>query len=207
MTHSAADETSLGLACRAERGGYVIAALRGELGIASAPALREQLLSLLRAASHLSIDLSAVEHADASGLAVLVGCGRRARLLGGSLRLAAPSPEVTRVLSATGLNQHLDIFPTVRAAITGQPILPEATFPPATVPARGRIDGALAGGATQPARPASDRATAMAGQGLSADWSANGWDRGQLVFDPGQPGNGPLSSRRYPQRATDIRAP
>jgi anti-anti-sigma factor len=125
----------------ANRGGYAIAALSGDLGIASAPALREQLRSLLRAASQLIIDLSAVEHADASGLAVLVGSGHRARLLGGSLRLAAPSPEVARVLSATGMNQHFDIYPTVRAAIIGQPRLPDAIFRRATVPARARIDG------------------------------------------------------------------
>ena len=161
MTHSAAHDASLGLTSRTDRGGYVIAALSGELGIASAPALREQLRSLLRAASQLIIDLSAVEHADANGLAVLVGSGHRARLLGGSLRLAAPSPEVARVLSATGINQHLDIFPTVRAAITGQPRLPGAIFPSATVPARGhRIDGAIAGVATQSAKPAIDLATA-----------------------------------------------
>jgi anti-anti-sigma factor len=148
VTHCAADDASLSLTSRADRDGYVIAALRGELGIASAPALRDQLLSLLRAAGHLIIDLSAVEHADASGLAVLVGSRRRARLLGGCLRLAAPSPEVARVLSATGLNQYLDIFPTVRAAITGRPGLPDAIFPPATVPARDhRIDGVIAGGA------------------------------------------------------------
>jgi anti-sigma B factor antagonist len=133
VTHSAAPDASLSLTSRTNRGGYVIAALSGELGIASAPALRDQLLSLLRTASHLIIDLSAVEHADASGLAVLVGSRRRARLLGGSLRLAAPSPEVTRVLSAAGLNQHFDIFPTIRAAITGQPRLPDAIFPSATV--------------------------------------------------------------------------
>jgi anti-sigma B factor antagonist len=146
VTHSAADDASLRLTSRADRGGYVIVELSGDLGIASAPALREQLLTLLRAASHLIIDLSAVEHADASGLAVLVGSRRRARLLGGSLRLAAPSPQAARVLAVTGLNQHLDIFPTVRAAITGQPRPPGATFPPATVPARGhRIDAALAG--------------------------------------------------------------
>jgi anti-sigma B factor antagonist len=132
VTHSAAHDASLSLTSRTDRGGYAIAALSGELGIASAPALREQLRSLLRAASQLIIDLSAVERAEASGLAVLVGSGHRARLLGGSLRLAAPSPEVARVLSATGLNQHLDIYPTVRAAITGQPNLPDAIFPPAT---------------------------------------------------------------------------
>ena len=141
--HIAAQETSLSLTSRTNRGGYVVAALGGDLGAESAPALREQLVSLLRAASHLIIDLSAVTHADASGLAVLVGSGRRARLLGGSLRLAAPSPEVSRVLSATGMNQRLDIFPTVRAAITGQPGLPGLIFPSGTVPASGyRIDGA-----------------------------------------------------------------
>jgi anti-sigma B factor antagonist len=155
VTHSAAHEASLSLTSRTDRGGYVIAALRGELDIASAPALRKQLRSLLRAASQLIIDLSAVEHADASGLAVLVGSGHRAKLLGGSLRLAAPSPEVARVLSATGINQHLDIFPTVRAAIAGRPRLPGAIFPTATVPVRGqRINGAITGVATQSARPA-----------------------------------------------------
>ncbi len=149
MTHSAAHEASLSLTSRTDRGGYAIAALSGDLGIASASALREQLRSLLRAASQLIIDLSAVERADASGLAVLVGSGHRARLLGGSLRLAAPSPEVARVLSAAGINQHLDIFPTVQAAITGQPRQPEAIFPPATIPARGhRIDGARGRGYT-----------------------------------------------------------
>ena len=166
MTHSPAYEASLSFPSRADRGGYVIVPLSVELRITSAPALRERLLDLLRAASHLIIDLSAVEHADASGLAILAGCARRARLLGGSLRLAAPSPEVTRVLSATGLDQHLTSFPTVRAAITVQPSLREVIFPSATVPAPGRIDGVLAGTAAQPAVPAADRATARTGQGL-----------------------------------------
>jgi anti-anti-sigma factor len=160
VTHCAADDAGLSPTSRTGRGGYVVVALSGELGIASAPALRDQLLSLLRTASHLIIDLSAVERADASGLAVLVGSGRRARLLGGSLRVAAPSPQAARVLSATGLNQHLAIFPTVRAAITGQPRLPDAIFPPATVPARGRMGGVIAGGAAQPAIPAIKLATA-----------------------------------------------
>lgn len=111
----------LSLSARSEHG-YVVAALTGELDIASAPTLREQLLGLLRpAASRLIIDLSAVSYADASGLAVLAGTGRRAGLLGGHMRLAAPSPEVARVLSVTGLNQQLDIFPTVHAAITSPP--------------------------------------------------------------------------------------
>ena len=117
----AAHDADLSLTSRTERGGRVIATLRGDLCIASAPALREQLHNLLRRpVSQLIIDLSAVGHADASGLAVLVASGRRAGLLGGSLRLAGPSPEVAAVLAVTGMNQHLDVFPTLRAAMAGQ---------------------------------------------------------------------------------------
>ena len=99
----------------------MIAAFRGGLDIASAPALREKLLGLLRpGASRLIVDLSAVGYADASGLAVLVGAGRQAGLLGGWLRLASPTPDVVRVLSATGLDRHLATFATVADAITGR---------------------------------------------------------------------------------------
>jgi anti-anti-sigma factor len=98
----------------------VIAALSGELDSTCAPALREQLLALLRpGAGRLVIDLSRVSYADASGLAVLVGTGRRARLLGGFVRLAVPAPAVAKVLRVTGLHRQLDVFPTVQAAITG----------------------------------------------------------------------------------------
>jgi anti-anti-sigma factor len=101
-------------------GDITIAELTGELDIASAPALREQLLTLLRpGSSRLVIDLSKVSFCDASGLAVLVNSGRRARLLGGFLRLAAVSPQVGHVLNITGLHRHLADFPTVRAASTG----------------------------------------------------------------------------------------
>jgi anti-sigma B factor antagonist len=88
--------------------GAVIVILAGDLDIASAPAARERLLSLLRP--------------GASGLAVLVSTKRRAILLGGDLRLAALQPEVAAVLTATGLSRHLAAYPTVRAAVAdGKP--------------------------------------------------------------------------------------
>ena len=117
-------------------GGITIAALTGELDIASAPALRDQLLSLLRpSSSWLVIDLSKVSFCDASGLAVLVNTERRARLLGGFLRLAAVSPQAGRVLNITGLHRHLAIFPTVEAAATGAQAAQDGT---AAAAARGR---------------------------------------------------------------------
>lgn len=98
--------------------GYTIASLAGELDIASTPVLREQLLSLLRpGASKLVIDLSKVTFCDTSGLAVLVGTGRRARLLGGVVRLAAPAPAVTSALRLSGMLGQFDDFPSVAAAI------------------------------------------------------------------------------------------
>jgi anti-sigma B factor antagonist len=147
VTYSAGRYASFGLP-PIDAGRYVIATVRGDLGIASAPALREQIRSLLRATSHLIVDLSAVERAEPSGLAILVGGGRHARLLGGCLRLAAPSPEVIRVLSATGMDRHFDIFPTVPAAIAGQPGLAAPVLQSARVPAYGHcIDGGIADGA------------------------------------------------------------
>jgi anti-anti-sigma factor len=118
MDHGTDSVVGFSLSSRAE-GDHVIAALSGELDIAAAPALREQLLGLLRpGASRLVIDMSQVSYADASGLAVLVGTGRRAGLLGGFLRLAAPTPAVSRVIRITGLQRQLDVFRTVQAAIT-----------------------------------------------------------------------------------------
>jgi anti-anti-sigma factor len=122
-----------GLALSAQTtGGITIAELSGELDLASARALREQLLGLLRpGSSRLVIDLSKVSYCDARGLAVLIGTGRRARLLGGFLRLAAVSPQVDHMLHITGLHQHLGVFPTVQAATAS----PHG--------ARGRTDAAI----------------------------------------------------------------
>jgi anti-anti-sigma factor len=122
VTQPAAEDTGpITFTVVTERDGPVIVALAGELDMVSAPAVREQLLSLLRPdASRLVIDMSAVTYADASGLAVLVSTQRRAVLLGGTLRLAALRPEVAKVMTVTGLSRHLAAYPTVQAALAGR---------------------------------------------------------------------------------------
>jgi anti-anti-sigma factor len=130
---------SLGVSVRTV-GGITIAELAGELDTASAPALREQLLSLLRpGSSRIYVDLSKVSFCDASGLAVLVGIGRRARLLGGFLRLAAVSPQADRVLRITGLHRHLPISPLPTQP---QPALPTPGAGPSSAEAEGAVAGA-----------------------------------------------------------------
>lgn len=119
MSSGTTSHPSLSLSARTS-GAITVAELVGELDIQSVPALREELLSLLRRGpSRLVIDLSKVSFCDASGLAVLVSTGRRARLLGGFLRLTGVSPQVGRVLQMTGLHRSLANFPTVEAAATG----------------------------------------------------------------------------------------
>jgi anti-anti-sigma factor len=145
MYSATAVEPSLKLLAQTVNG-ITIAELTGELDLASAPAVREQLLSLLRPGSNrLVTDLSKVSFADASGLAVLVSTARRARLLGGFLHLAAVSPPVAQVLHITGLHRNFAIFRTVQDAAMGQR------------GGRGSTRGARAAGAQ--ARPASGDAT------------------------------------------------
>ena len=106
------------------QGRYTIATISDEIDIASAPGLRERLMGLLRPhASQIVIDLSEVSFCEASGLAVLVGASRRAALLGGVLRLAAPTPLMSTVLRLTGLDSRFEIFAAVPEAI-GAPAHP-----------------------------------------------------------------------------------
>jgi anti-sigma B factor antagonist len=118
-THLATGRThNLALPTRTEHG-YLVAVLSGGLDGTRAAAVREQLLRTLRpAASRLVLDFSLVSHVDANGLAVLVSTERRARLLGGSLRLAAVKPAVGMAVRAAGLDRLLEIFPTVRSAVS-----------------------------------------------------------------------------------------
>lgn len=165
MPCSPADAAGAFAASCPERDGCVIAVLSGELDIASAPALREELLGLLRpGASRLVIDLSSVRYADASGVAVLVGTGRRAVLLGGWLRLASPASEVVSILSLTGVHRHLATFPTVEAAVAG--CLPDTGAAEARISIPGRSAH------TRPA-PVADVSAPQAAGGTRPRWSGS----------------------------------
>lgn len=114
--------------------------LDGALNLAAAPALRERLIGVLhRGTNPLILDLSRVVSCDASGLAVLIRTQRRARLLGIAMRLAAPSPPVTKLLRSTGLARFFAIYPDLSGALASQPCEPARTPPalrlagPATV--------------------------------------------------------------------------
>ncbi len=95
--------------------GGAVVRVRGEVDLASVPALWE-VLSLAETRLHgafadgpLVLDLRAVTFLDASGLGVLVRAARRARRRGGRVVLRHPSPIALRVLE---LSRALPVFET-----------------------------------------------------------------------------------------------
>jgi anti-sigma B factor antagonist len=97
-----------------------VARLRGDLDIATIPALREQLVGVLGPGVRLLIiDLSEVSFCGAAGLAMLTGTQRRARARGITVRLAAPRPQTAKLLRITGLDRSLTICATLADALPG----------------------------------------------------------------------------------------
>jgi anti-anti-sigma factor len=112
----------------------VIAMLAGDLDIATAPALRERLLGEPGLAGRLLIiDLSEVAFCDVAALAMLVGVQQRARWRGITIRLAAPCPQMAKLLRITGLDRSFTICATLDDALPAQSGGPTATtsLPPA----------------------------------------------------------------------------
>ena len=101
---------------------YQTVALCGEMDISTAPACREQLDHGLDAAAaghrQLIIDLSGVSFCDATGLSTLVATRNRARGLATTVCLAAPRPQMVRLLHITGLDRGLTTHRTLTGAIT-----------------------------------------------------------------------------------------
>jgi anti-anti-sigma factor len=114
-----------------------IISLRDGLDFTAAPALRERLIDLLhRGTDLLILDLSRVTSCDAAGLAVLIGTQRRARPIGITMRLVAPSLPVSKVLGATGLKRNFTICSDRSGALA-----PERDQPAGLAPAPGGAVG------------------------------------------------------------------
>jgi anti-anti-sigma factor len=100
---------------------FTIARLEGDLDIVAAPALRQRLLGVLSPGARLLIiDLTEVFFCDVAGLAVLVSAQRRARARGITVRLAAPRPQMAKLLRITGLDRSLTICATLSGALAAQ---------------------------------------------------------------------------------------
>ena len=94
-------------AWKSTRATPAIAAISGEMDIASVPWLREALLlAIRRHGPAISVDLHEVTFLDCSGINVLLATARRARLEGGWMRVVRPSAKAWHIITLLGL-QHV----------------------------------------------------------------------------------------------------
>jgi anti-sigma B factor antagonist len=83
-------------------GHLAVAALDGELDLASGPGLAQQLDPLAAAGRHLILDLAALSFCDCTGLTQILRWQRQAAAAGGALHLVAPGPRFRRLTALTG---------------------------------------------------------------------------------------------------------
>lgn len=97
--------------------GWTVVAASGEIDVAAAPTLRDQLTALVDDGSvHVVVDLEGVDFIDSTGLGVLVGAVRRARGAGGDVRLVCTNTRLLKVFGVTGLDEVFVIAGTVSDA-------------------------------------------------------------------------------------------
>jgi anti-sigma B factor antagonist len=82
----------------------------GELDLACAPWLREQLEALfVGGASSLVVDLSGATFLDSTALGILVTALNRSREREGTVHLVVQEPQILRVLTITGLKDEFSV--------------------------------------------------------------------------------------------------
>lgn len=113
--------------------GVVVAELRGEIDILTAPALSVRLDALTApAAPDLVVDLRAVTFLDCRGLAMLCRARNRVLSRGGRLRLVASDGHILRVMRLTRLARVFDVSAGLAEALGS----PAPAGPPPALPAR-----------------------------------------------------------------------
>jgi anti-sigma B factor antagonist len=122
-------------------GKAAVITLPAEIDIANADQVREDLLlTLNRGAATLVVDMGGTTFCDSAGVNALVRAFKRATASGAQMRLVVSAPIVKRVLSITGVDQLIDVYPTVAASLTAGPATPlvrlsrAATRPPRAGP-------------------------------------------------------------------------
>ena len=99
-------------------GRVAVVKLPVEIDVSNADQVREDLLmAVAQGASLVIADMSATTFCDSAGVTALVRAARKANASGTGLRLATSAPAVTRVLAITGVDQLIEIYPSVAAAM------------------------------------------------------------------------------------------
>lgn len=87
---------------------WTVLRVRGEIDMATCPALRQEIVTQIEQGNHLLvIDLAEVDFIDSTGLGVLIGGLKRTRGRGGDLRVSGVDDRLAKVFDLTGLGDVL----------------------------------------------------------------------------------------------------
>jgi anti-sigma B factor antagonist len=113
-----------------------VVTLPAEIDVTIADSVRDELLAVLDQGAVLLIaDLSKTEFCDSAGVSALVRTYRQASTRGSAVRLVVATPAVQRVLSITGVDRLVDVFPSVAASLAGTPGAADQVHPAGTATA------------------------------------------------------------------------
>ncbi|MFG1809031.1 STAS domain-containing protein [Streptomyces sp. NPDC049040] len=110
---------------RAERDGWAVVTVAGEMDLISSPAVRQKVHdAVAEGQRNVVLDLADVRFCDSSGVGVLIGARRLMRSCAGRLRIVLPEEgavpgegaHVNRVLAALGVRRLFEVFPDLAAA-------------------------------------------------------------------------------------------
>jgi anti-sigma B factor antagonist len=104
-------------------GGWAVLVVTGELELATAPRLRQAVVSLVgEGHAHIVLDLSGVDFVDSLGLGVIVSALKRARSHGGELVVAGTVPRVRELFELTRLDEIIELHPDSAAALAAHAV-------------------------------------------------------------------------------------
>jgi anti-sigma B factor antagonist len=103
-----------------EQAGWSVVQVGGEIDVATAPRLREQLIKLVNDERfRIIVDLEDVDFIDSTGLGVLIGARKRVRTHDGDVKLICTEPRIVKVFEITGLDQVFQIHTSLSDAVAG----------------------------------------------------------------------------------------
>ncbi len=122
-------------------GQAAVVTLPVEIDVTNADMVREELLAVMdHGAALLIADMSKTSFCDSAGVSALVRVFRRASSGGSAMRLVVSTPAVQRVLSITGVDRLVDMFPSVAASLAS-PYDQSGQVQPSNTAAKADTDG------------------------------------------------------------------
>ena len=108
----------LGVEIEPDRNGWAVVVVRGDVDVASAPRLHDDLVALISGGSQrVVLDLDDVDFLDSFGLGVVIGALKRARSHGGDLLIVCNRPRLLDLFVLTNLTRVFAIHPSIDEAV------------------------------------------------------------------------------------------